>query len=92
MYPLDYLPTINKAQTAIIDTFIAGLESALQVKRTEISLAQCWEEDMPDGPTHSNIEKYLLTVCHAKQLGCVTLLMMNAGRCLPLFPRRILRT
>ncbi|KAI1150033.1 amidase [Nemania diffusa] len=61
LYPLDYLPTTNEAQTDIINAFIAGLESAPEVKRIDISLAQCWKKDMPDGPTHTDIKEYLMT-------------------------------
>lgn len=62
-YPSDYLPTPNEAQTRLIDKFVAGLESALGVTRTHISLAQLWKQDCPDGPRHADIEKYLETVC-----------------------------
>ncbi|KAI0189043.1 amidase [Astrocystis sublimbata] len=61
LYPRDYLPTVNASQTAIFDAFVTGLETALQVKRTEISLAQCWKDDLPDGSGHPDIDKYLLT-------------------------------
>jgi hypothetical protein len=63
LYPLDYLPTPNAAQTSVIDKFVSGLESALQVTRTEISLAELWKRDCPDGPQHTDIAEYLKTVC-----------------------------
>ncbi|KAL8741429.1 MAG: hypothetical protein Q9190_005962 [Brigantiaea leucoxantha] len=59
LYPLDYLPTPNAAQTQLIDTFVEGLESALHVKRTSISLAERWKKDAPDGPEHTDIAEYL---------------------------------
>lgn len=59
LYPLDYLPTTTPAQTALITKFVEGLESALGVKRTEISLADLWKKDLPDGPEHSDISEYL---------------------------------
>ena len=59
LYPLDYLPTINEAQSAVIDRFVEGLEATFNVKRTEISLAEQWKTDLPDGPKHDDIAKYL---------------------------------
>ena len=59
---MDYLPTPNTAQTRLIDTFVECLESALQVKRTEISLAELWKGDSPDGPEHTDIAEYLKLV------------------------------
>jgi len=56
---LDYLPTPNAAQTRLIDKFVEGLESALQVTRTEISLSELWKGDCPDGPEHADIAEYL---------------------------------
>ncbi|KAM0430141.1 hypothetical protein ACHAPT_006149 [Fusarium lateritium] len=61
LYPRDYLPTSNAEQTRVIDQFVSGLESALGVKRTEISITQRWEEDAPDGKEHDDIAKYLDT-------------------------------
>ncbi|PVH72140.1 amidase [Cadophora sp. DSE1049] len=61
LYPADYLPTVNEAQTRLIDKFVAGLESALRVKRTDISLAELWKKDIPDGSEHSDIAEYLKT-------------------------------
>lgn len=63
LYPLDYLPTPNAAQSGLIDKFISGLESALQVTRTEISLAELWKGDCPDGAEHTDITEYLEFVC-----------------------------
>lgn len=55
LYPLDYLPTPNAAQSRLIDKFVEALESALQVS----SLAGLWKEDCPDGPEHADIAEYL---------------------------------
>jgi hypothetical protein len=63
LYPSDYLPTPNAAQTRLIDKFVSGLESALHVTRTEISLAELWKEDCPDGAEHTDIAEYLKFVC-----------------------------
>lgn len=62
LYPLDYLPTSNPDQSCLIDKFASGLESALHVKRTKISLAELWKEDCPDGKEHQDIAEYLDTV------------------------------
>ena len=59
---MDYLPTPNAARTRLIDTFVEGLESALQVTRTEISLAELWKRNSPDGPEHTDIAEYLRLV------------------------------
>ncbi|KAK5282570.1 hypothetical protein LTR20_003380 [Exophiala xenobiotica] len=59
LYPKDYLPTPNAAQSILSDKFVKGLESALQVKREEISLAELWKRDCPDGPDHADIAEYL---------------------------------
>ncbi|RHZ68074.1 hypothetical protein CDV55_107783 [Aspergillus turcosus] len=61
LYPSDYLPTPNLDQTRVIDNFVSGLESALGVKRTNISLADIWRGDCPDGKEHDDIAKYLET-------------------------------
>ncbi|KAK2591957.1 hypothetical protein QQS21_010363, partial [Conoideocrella luteorostrata] len=60
LYPLDYLPTTNAAQTHLIDKFVSGLESAFLVTRTEISLAERWKGDCPDGAEHADIAEYLV--------------------------------
>ncbi len=62
LYPSDYLPTPNAAQTSLIDKFVTGLENALHVKRTKISLAEMWKHDSPDGLEHADIAEYLKTV------------------------------
>ncbi|KAL8682696.1 MAG: hypothetical protein Q9186_001292 [Xanthomendoza sp. 1 TL-2023] len=49
----------SDTQTRLIDKFVEGLESALHVTRTEISLAECWKKDCPDGPEHTDIAEYL---------------------------------
>jgi hypothetical protein len=62
LYPLDYLPTRNAEQTKAIDKFVSGLESAFKVKRTPVSIAKAWKDDLPDGTEHGDIAKYLETV------------------------------
>lgn len=47
LYPSDYLPTANNAQTQLLTQFVEGLERALNVKRTTISLAKKWSSDCP---------------------------------------------
>ncbi|KAG9251982.1 amidase [Emericellopsis atlantica] len=61
LYPRDYLSTPSQEQTKVIDRFVAGLEGALAVKRTAISIAERWAEDSPDGQEHHDISKYLET-------------------------------
>ncbi|KAF2653457.1 amidase [Lophiostoma macrostomum CBS 122681] len=61
LYPVDFLPTSNPAQSHLIEKFVTGLELALQTKRTKICLAQLWKEDRPDGEEHDGIAKYLDT-------------------------------
>lgn len=79
LYPSDYLPTSNAAQTRLIDKLVSGMESALQVKRTHISLAELWKRDCPDGTEHRNIADYLDTVC-LRSKGHVKLLLTFVGR------------
>ncbi|KAJ8125793.1 hypothetical protein O1611_g7845 [Lasiodiplodia mahajangana] len=65
LYPADYLPTSNDDQSLVIDEFITALETSLQVKRTPVSIAKLWGEDLPDGPQHADVSKYLETAgCH----------------------------
>ncbi|KAK3939013.1 amidase signature domain-containing protein [Diplogelasinospora grovesii] len=59
LYPLDYFPVGNEAQTRLTDNFVKGLESALQVKRTKIDLAAGWKADHPDGIENDDIAQYL---------------------------------
>jgi hypothetical protein len=63
LYPTDYLPTSNPAQTRLIEKFVSGLESALHTQRTMVSLAELWSKDLPDGEAHENVAEYLDTVC-----------------------------
>lgn len=62
LYPSDYLPTPNAAQTDRIEKFTLGLESALQTTRKVMSIAEQWKSDCPDGEEHSDIAAYLETV------------------------------
>jgi hypothetical protein len=62
LYPSDYLPTTNKSQSQVIENFVNGLESTLQVSRINISLADEWKKDCPDGPQHPDIAEYLKLV------------------------------
>lgn len=62
LYPLDYLPTPNTAQSAVINKFVSSLEDSAHVKRTLVSIAKLWEEHQPDGPENADISKYLETV------------------------------
>ncbi|KAF2753095.1 amidase [Pseudovirgaria hyperparasitica] len=62
LWPEDYLPTVNAAQTDLIDKFTSGLEKALDVQRTKISLAQLWKNTCPDntpGQDNTDIAEYL---------------------------------
>lgn len=61
----DYLPTSNKARSALINQYIKSLESALNVTRTDISLAELWRKECPDRPKHADLEEYLelVSVC-----------------------------
>ncbi|KAF2438444.1 amidase [Karstenula rhodostoma CBS 690.94] len=61
LYPLEYLPTSNPGQSELLEKLVCGLESAVDTRRTEISLARLWKTDCPDGKEHENIEKYLGT-------------------------------
>ncbi len=62
LYPTDYLPTQNVAQTRLIESFIENLESLLGIKRTEISLADMWRESKPDLVEETDLAEYLKTV------------------------------
>lgn len=62
LYPLDYLPTSNEAQTSAIHKFVNGLEKSLKAKRTKISLADQWAQDLPDGDDNADLEEYLKLV------------------------------
>jgi hypothetical protein len=39
----------------LINKFVAGLETAFGVKKTNVSLAELWKKDCPDGVEHSDI-------------------------------------
>ncbi|KAJ5715484.1 amidase [Penicillium malachiteum] len=45
LYPRDYLPTGNQAQSRLIENFIQGLEKASEIEREEISLAEDWGKE-----------------------------------------------
>jgi len=62
LFPLDYLPTVNNAQTQLLVSFVEGLEKALDVERTEISLADKWKADIADGPENDDLAEYLKLV------------------------------
>ncbi|KAI0485871.1 amidase [Xylaria cf. heliscus] len=59
LYPEDYLPTPNEAQSSVIDKFVTALEHYLQVERQSVPIAKLWEEHQPDGPQNANISQYL---------------------------------
>ncbi|KAI1058905.1 hypothetical protein LB507_004038 [Fusarium sp. FIESC RH6] len=59
LYPTDYLPTPNEAQTSVIHEFVIGLEKAFGVERTKISLADEWAKDLPDGEDNADLAEYL---------------------------------
>ncbi|KAK4145056.1 amidase [Dichotomopilus funicola] len=59
LYPADYPPTVNNVQTHLINNFVKGLERALNIKRTKISLAGTWSSDLPDGVDNQDLKKYL---------------------------------
>ena len=61
LYPLDYLPTANKAQMRLIDSFVSNLEVVLGVKKTLFSLKNAWAADPPTG-ADSDMAEYLATV------------------------------
>ncbi|OHE97502.1 glutamyl-tRNA(Gln) amidotransferase [Colletotrichum orchidophilum] len=63
VYPEDYLPTPNPQQSYLIENFVAGLESALGIKRVSLSIAELWRRDVPDGEEHDDVEAYLKVVC-----------------------------
>ncbi|KAJ5697591.1 amidase, partial [Penicillium malachiteum] len=67
LYPSDYLPTPNPAQTQVIAKFVSGLESALCSNRVSISLAELWRKDCPHGEQQKDIEKYLEFVCYLSE-------------------------
>ncbi|MCJ1248407.1 hypothetical protein MMC30_005624 [Trapelia coarctata] len=58
LYPLDYLPTSNKAQMRIIDGFVENLESVLGVSKTELRLKDVWAKAPPDG-ADKDMSEYL---------------------------------
>lgn len=62
IYPTDYLPTPNKEQMRLIESFVRDMENFLGVKRTEISLSQMWEETRPDLAEGIDLPEYLKTV------------------------------
>ncbi|KAK7408490.1 hypothetical protein QQX98_009357 [Neonectria punicea] len=61
LYPLDYLPTTNKAQMKFIDSFVEDLEDMLGTKRSIISLAELWRESSPESVTEKDLSEYLKT-------------------------------
>ncbi|TGO51362.1 hypothetical protein BOTNAR_0359g00120 [Botryotinia narcissicola] len=61
LYPLDYLPTSNKAQMDFIDSFVRDLEGFLGVRKTEISLAEMWRNSSPKSAENIELSDYLET-------------------------------
>ncbi|CAH0053574.1 unnamed protein product [Clonostachys solani] len=59
--PSDYLSTANDEQTHATDQFIQGLELSFKTRRSMISIANLWKEDMPDGIENRDIAAYLKT-------------------------------
>jgi hypothetical protein len=62
LYPKDYLPTLNAAQTAVIESFIRDLEVELGVTRTEVSLAEEWKNSRPIDVQIDDLSEYLKEV------------------------------
>jgi hypothetical protein len=59
LYPKDYLPTTNAAQTEVIETFVRDLEAELGVMRTEVSLAEEWKKSRPVDVEEEDVAEYL---------------------------------
>jgi hypothetical protein len=62
LYPKDYLPTTNAAQTEVIESFVRDLEAELGVKRTEVSLAEEWKKSRPVDVKEDDVAEYLKEV------------------------------
>ncbi|KAF2189236.1 amidase signature enzyme, partial [Zopfia rhizophila CBS 207.26] len=59
LYPLDFLPTSNSVQMDAIDSLVADLESVLNIKKTEISIANTWQESAPNEADSDNLHEWL---------------------------------
>lgn len=66
IYPNDFFPLPDPAHQKLIDSFVEQLETHLGVQRTEVSLAQLWE-DMPPSDSHAasqSLQDYMKKVNH----------------------------
>ncbi|OCK76177.1 amidase [Lepidopterella palustris CBS 459.81] len=79
LYPLDYLPTSNKSQMRVVNSFVEDLVSVLGIKRTEYSLAEEWKKNRPEGVEEDDLAEYLRLVCRRSGLGLTWLMPAQAG-------------
>lgn len=52
-YPTDYFPLSDAKHQKLVEQFVQNLEDHLNVKRTEVDIAQLWEDQPPSGPSAS---------------------------------------
>lgn len=62
IYPLDFFPHSDATQQAMVEDFITILERFLGTKRTEISIAERWEQFPPREAQGKSLEEYLAKV------------------------------
>lgn len=58
LYPTDFFPRPNERQQMLIDKFVNTLETYLDVKKTEFSLAGRWQKYTPKEAEGQSLAEY----------------------------------
>ncbi|KAL2275630.1 hypothetical protein FJTKL_01697 [Diaporthe vaccinii] len=70
IYPTDYFPLSDAKHQKLVEEFVQNLEARLDVRRTEVDIAQLWKDQPPSGSSASvPLQDYLKkapfwSLCH----------------------------
>ena len=73
-YVTDFFPHQSSSQQAVIEAYLQALEQTLDVKRTEISIAQRWSQCPPEESNGKTIREYLDKVTDFSRSGEISLI------------------
>lgn len=59
LYPTDFFPHSNPEQQRLVDDFVTDLETILDVKKTEFSIAERWKKCPPPEAEGREIQEYI---------------------------------
>lgn len=60
IYPTDYFPISDAKHQKLVEEFVQNLEARLNVKRTEVDIAQLWQDQPPSGSSATvPLQEYL---------------------------------